>query len=126
MTPEESVHGRAVDISAYAQFNFYQIVWYIDAPENAATSRRKLGRWIGVAEDIGSSLCYTILPISCRPISRSSVMPLLSDELMQPEIKSQILEFDNAVRRKIGNDRNDADFMADFPDITYDTNGYLC
>jgi hypothetical protein len=65
MTPEESIHGRSVDISAYAQFGFYDFVWYIDNPQDAAMSRRKIGRWIGVAEDVGSSLTYLILPVSC-------------------------------------------------------------
>ena len=117
MTPEESVHGRTVDISAYAQFGFYQLVWYIDAPENAATSRRKLGRWIGVSEDVGSSLCYFILPASCRPISRSSVMPLSSDELLQPEIKALILELDNTVNQKIGDQLSNDDVMQEFADL---------
>jgi hypothetical protein len=50
MTPEETVHARSVDISAYAQFDWYSLVWYIDSAEDAATSRRKIGRCIGVAE----------------------------------------------------------------------------
>jgi hypothetical protein len=60
LTPEESAHGRSVDISAYAQFGFYTPVWYIDAPSDTATSRRKIGRWIGVAENVGSSLTYYV------------------------------------------------------------------
>ena len=30
MSPEENVHGQAADISAYAQFDWYKPVWYID------------------------------------------------------------------------------------------------
>jgi Reverse transcriptase (RNA-dependent DNA polymerase) len=117
VTPEESVHGRAVDISSYAQFNFYSLVWYIDTPGDAATPRRKIGRWIGVANDIGSSLTYYVLPKSCRPIPRSSVMPLTPDELLQPEIKSQILEYDAAIKEKIGDDREDDDVAEDIGEL---------
>jgi hypothetical protein len=65
MTPEECLHARSVDILAYAQFDWYSLVWYIDNTEDAATSRRKIGRWIGVAEPYGSGLTYYVLPKSC-------------------------------------------------------------
>jgi hypothetical protein len=62
MTPYERVHARTGDISAYAQFDWYQYVWYIDpVPADAAQSKRKIGRWIGVAEDVGGPLTYQIL-----------------------------------------------------------------
>ena len=86
-TPEENVHARIVDISAYAQFDWFSHVWYIDYPKDAATSRRQLGRWLGVAENAGSSLCYIVLTQKCKPIVRSSVQPVTSDEKLQPEIR---------------------------------------
>jgi hypothetical protein len=42
-TPEENLHARVVDISAYAQFDFYALIWYIDYPQDVATPRRQLG-----------------------------------------------------------------------------------
>ena len=33
-TPEENVHGRVVDISAYCQFEWYENVWYIDRTDS--------------------------------------------------------------------------------------------
>ena len=80
MPPEELMHGRMVDISAYAQFDWYEYVWYIDKTENTADTNRKLGRWIGVAENRGSPMTYMVLPKSCRPIARSSVFPLTQDD----------------------------------------------
>jgi Reverse transcriptase (RNA-dependent DNA polymerase) len=116
-TPDENIHARVVDISAYAQFNWYSLVWYIDYPKDAATSRRQLGRWLGVAENSGSNLCYIVLPKSCKPIIRSSVQPVTTDESLQPEIKLLISTFDETVNRKIGNSRTDADVREEFPDI---------
>jgi hypothetical protein len=117
MTPEETVHARSVDISAYAQIDWYSLVWYIDSAEDAATSRRKIGRWIGVAEKYGSGLTYYVLPKSCRPIVCSSVMPVSKDELQTPEVKALIEEYDNRVQSKIGDDRPDDDVIQEFPDM---------
>ena len=119
-TPEENIHARVVDISAYAQFNWYSHVWYIDYPKDTATPRRQLGRWLGVAENVGSPLCYVILPKSCRPIIRSSVQPVTPDERLQPETKLLIEKFDEIVNRKIGDHRSDDEVSDDLPDIPLD------
>ena len=117
LTPDENIHARVVDISAYAQFNWYSLVWFIDYPKDAATSRRQLGRWLGVAENSGSNLCYFVLPKSCKVIIRSSVQPVTTDETLQPEIKLLIDTFNEAVNRKIGNDRSDDEVADELPDI---------
>jgi hypothetical protein len=84
MTPEECLHTRSVDISAYAQFDW----------------------------------CSYVLPKSCRPIVRSSFMPLMRDELQSPEVKALIAEYDQKVNEKIGNDRSDEEVLKDdFPFI---------
>jgi hypothetical protein len=80
MPPEEAIHNCMVDISAYAQFDWYEYVWYIDRSEDTTESTRKLGRWIGVAENQGAPMIYMVLPASCRPIAWSSVFPLSHDD----------------------------------------------
>ena len=118
LTPEERVHGRTPDISAYAQFDWYSYVWYIDPPTDVSTSRRKLGRWLGVAEDVGSPLTYVILPKSCRPIYRSSVLSLTADDLLKPEVILEMADLDADIRKKIGDERSDVDcFESDLKDI---------
>ena len=65
MCAEERIHNRIIDMSAYAQFDWYEYVWYVSGNPNnrdVAGSRRQLGRWIGVAEDIGGPMTYFILP----------------------------------------------------------------
>ena len=109
LTPEESVHARVADISAYAQFGWYDHVWYIDQGE------RKLGRWLGVAEGHGAPMTYWILPKSCRPIPRSSVFEMTDDEKLSPEIKASLEALDEAIQRKIGDNRTDAEVEDDLP-----------
>jgi hypothetical protein len=90
----QTVHACYVDISAYAQFDWYSLVWYIDSAEDAATSRRKIGQWIGLAEKHRSGLTYFVLPKLCHPIVRSSVMPISKDKLHTPKVKALIEEYD--------------------------------
>jgi hypothetical protein len=55
LAAEEFVHARTPDIFAYSMFDWYEPVWFIDPAKDAAQSWRVLGRWIGVAEGVGSS-----------------------------------------------------------------------
>ena len=68
--PAERVDGDTPDISMYVQFSWYQWVHYMDHDGEV-----KLGRWLGPARGIGSGNCHWVLPISCRPIARSTVFP---------------------------------------------------
>jgi hypothetical protein len=66
--PDESIEGNTPDISKYAQFNWYQLVWYHNL-ESIPANNRCLGWWIGVAHDVGVPLTSWILPASCQPIA---------------------------------------------------------
>jgi hypothetical protein len=117
MTPYKRVHARTGDISAYAQFDWYQYVWYIDpVPSDTAQSKRKIERWIGVAEDIGGPLTYLILPASAIPVPRSSVFPVTTAEMMSEEVKQLMMELDNGINDHIGDERTDQQIMQEMPD----------
>ena len=47
--PCEAIEGNTPDISEYAQFEWYQYVWYHDPAVQFPDDPKKLGRWIGVA-----------------------------------------------------------------------------
>ena len=102
LSPEENIHARTPDISAYAQYEWYEAVWYVDPP-GGIKPRKKLGRWIGVAEKVGGPMTYWILPKSCDPIARSSVFPLTEDDLLSSNVNSQLKELDDSIESKIGN-----------------------
>ena len=79
-TPYECVVGRTPDISEYLDYQWYKTVWYRDHDVNFPEDKRKLGKWLGVAHNVGQALCYYILPKTGRPIVRSTVQPLTQDE----------------------------------------------
>ena len=109
--PCEAIEGNTPDISEYAQFEWYQYVWYHDPKVRFPDDPKKLGRWIGVAHDIGSPMTFWILPASCIVIARSTVFPLSQDELADPLVQTRLVELDLAVAEKIGNSvhNNDID-----------------
>jgi hypothetical protein len=79
-TPYECVVGRTPDISEYLDYQWYKTVWYRDHDVNFPEDKRKLGKWLGVAHNVGQALCYYILPKTGRPVVRSTVQPLTQDE----------------------------------------------
>jgi hypothetical protein len=78
-------------------------------------SKRRLGRWIGVAEEIGSSMTYYILPKSGKPIARSTVYPVTSDDLLAEEVKAMTKEFDDKIASVCGDSLTDHEFDAIYP-----------
>jgi hypothetical protein len=56
-TPIESITGDTPDTSEYIDFDFYQWVKYREQTEKDEPI--KLGRWLGIAHDVGSSLTRT-------------------------------------------------------------------
>ena len=101
--PCEAIEGNTPDISEYAQFEWYQYVWYHDPQVRFPEDPKKIGRWIGVAHDVGSPMTYWVLPASCRVIARSTVFPLSEDEMADPMVQTKLVELDLAVAEKIGN-----------------------
>lgn len=74
--PSEANEGNTPDKSEYAQFNWYQHVWYIDPAVQFPDDSRKLGRWIGVAHDVGSPMTFKVLPQTRKVLARSTVQYL--------------------------------------------------
>ena len=121
-TAAETIEGNTPDISEFAQFGWYEYVWYIDPVAAFPEMRRKLGRFIGVATDTGAAMTFSILPLSCKPIARSSVQALTDEEKTQPAIQLLMAAFDTSIRAKIGDQIAQADFdptIADFAPEPY-------
>jgi hypothetical protein len=122
--PCEAIEGNTPDISEYAQFEWYQYVWYHDPAVRFPDDPKKLGRWIGVAHDVGSPMTFWVLPASCKVVARSTVFPLSQDEMADPLVKSRLVELDLAVTEKIGNSVHNDDvdhaLIGLFPEIPDD------
>jgi hypothetical protein len=70
----------------------------VQFPENT----RRLGRWLGVAHDVGGPMCFWVLPKSCRVVARATVHVLTVDEMADLAVRVQISELDAAIHDKIG------------------------
>jgi hypothetical protein len=99
--PMTKVTGETVDISPYLEFGFYDRVWYRD---NAGLGLQMPGRWLGVATNIGSMMCYHILQENGRVVARSSVWNTTNLELQTEEVKATFKEYDDAINTILRND----------------------
>jgi hypothetical protein len=74
------------DISEYPAFEWYQPVYYFDQaafPEQ----REIIGRWIGVAHNVGQAMCFWVLPQSGMPIARTTVRAITEAELQMDRVR---------------------------------------
>jgi hypothetical protein len=109
--------ARTGDISPLIQFDWYQYVWYIDPPTDTAQYRRKLGRKLGVADNFGTAMTYFILPKSTIVVARSSVTPVTPEKMMSNEGKAKMIELDESIEQKIGDERTNEEVALEFPNV---------
>jgi hypothetical protein len=100
-TPHELVTGNTPDISEYLAFHWYQPVYYYDSAAFPG-ERELMGRWIGVAHNVGQAMCFWILPKSGVPIARTTVRGVTESELQSTQVHQEVKAYDEAIQRKIG------------------------
>lgn len=91
-TPEERITGMTPDISEFIHFTWSQWVWYKE-PTSFPGTDVLLGRWMGIATDVGQAMTYWVLTNKKTIIARSSVAPLTDMDLHNPSIKDQFDKF---------------------------------
>jgi hypothetical protein len=71
-TGYEEVTGQTSDIGEWLDFEFYDLVWWLDRPNkpNITDKVLRLARWIGVLHRVGSNLCYWLITESGKIISK--------------------------------------------------------
>ena len=94
-------------------FDFYGLVRYRDRA--GGDEPPKIGRWLGIAHEVGSPLCYWILKKNGQVIPRSTVQPLTAD-LMQ-EHREEINEFNDVIKEKYGEFDSKAITVFDLDDM---------
>jgi hypothetical protein len=99
----EHALGYTPDISPWIQHAWYENVWYRDADGES-----RIGKWLGLASGIGGGDCFWILPLSARPIARSTVWTITRDELAGDAVKRAIESLDLSIRDKIGDATDEA------------------
>ena len=86
------------DISQYATFHYYSWVWHWDEVSKV----KRVGKWLGVAETVGPVMTFWILPISCTPIPRSTVIPIQKHEMDDTHVNQLLIAYSAAIMNKIG------------------------
>ena len=115
--PLQKVTGETVDISNYIEFGFYDWVWFRD---NAGLGEQQLGRWLGVAENIGSIMTYYILKSNGETVARSTVWNITNLEKETDEVKTKFDAFDSELSRCIKNDEFPVDGHKPDPEMWAD------
>jgi hypothetical protein len=105
--PDEVIEGNTPDISEYAQFDWYEYVWFHDPTVQFPGNAKRLARWIGVAHDVGNPMSFYLLPPSCKVLARSTVWSLTEDERADPIVHGLMAELDAAIQEKIGDTVSD-------------------
>jgi hypothetical protein len=122
--PDEDVLGSTLDISQYAQFNWYEPVLYWDPVGSFPHEQKLLGRWIGVAEVSTDLMAFYILTKTGKVVVRKLVWTLSQDDLANPDIKLRLADLDEGIQSKIGNDLKvediDPELLGSMPEIPDD------
>ena len=69
-TGYERMTGNTPDISEMLDFDIWDLVWYHQPGTDTSEPVRRLGRWLGVAHQIGSDMCYWVIPVSGIVLAR--------------------------------------------------------
>jgi hypothetical protein len=99
ITPLEWLTGETPDISEYLDFQFWDWVYY---KEQAGTGVNKIGRFLGVASNVGNSMCYNILTgDTVKVIARSTVARVPIGDFSKVEVKETIEHHTKNINEKL-------------------------
>jgi hypothetical protein len=102
-TSYEEVTGNTPDISEWLDFEFYDLVWWLERPTKPSitTVQRRLARWLGISHRVGSDLCYWLITESGEIISKTSVEHVIHHDYIDQEKKKMIDEFNATLTRNL-------------------------
>jgi hypothetical protein len=100
----KEVTGNTPDISEWFDFEFYDLVWWIDHPNkpDVTDEMRRLARWIGVSHRVGSDMCYWLITDSGQIVLKTSVEHATRDDYLQVSTMKKIEVFDEKVDKRLG------------------------
>ena len=101
-TPTEAALGMTPDISQYAQFDWYEPVYYYERGATFPSERTCLGRWIGIAENYTDLMAFYVLKPNGQVIVRKDVWAIPQKDMIDESIKLKLADLDASIRSKIG------------------------
>ena len=108
--PETIMTGQMADISNICEYDWYEWVMFLDNTSLYPEDKRTLGRYLGPALDIGSSMCYKILKADGNFACRTTVRPLTLKELADPSHIKLREDFNTHIADRLGAAPTKTDF----------------
>jgi hypothetical protein len=104
-TRYEVVIGQMPDISEWLDFEFYNLVWWLERFKKPiiTDNQRRLARWLGVSHRVGSDLCYWLITECGKIIAKMSVEHVTRDDHLQADKKAEIEAFNQRLEESLGN-----------------------
>jgi hypothetical protein len=96
--PLEKVTGENVGTSNYLDFGFYDHVVYRD---NAGLNEPKIGRWLGVAKNVGTMMTIYVLIQTGQVVLRSSVERVKEIDKQTDEMKSNLKVVQDEIKHRL-------------------------
>jgi hypothetical protein len=85
-TPRSVRNGTQTDISPFIQYQFWEPITYLDSEEKFPSTKEKLGRWVGVAHNVGDFFCWKIYDETTEVIIERSV---IASRLKNPNLAAE-------------------------------------
>jgi hypothetical protein len=93
----EGIMGYSPDISEHIEFDFHGWIKYYDPQKG-----EQLGKWLGVARNVGQAMTYWILTDKMTILARSTIRPITKEEWLCPIEKRARDQFDEVETEKLG------------------------
>jgi hypothetical protein len=90
-TPTEATLGLTLDISSYAQFDWYEPVYFYERQATFPTEWKCIGRWLGVAENYTDILAFRVLKAKGEVIVQNDVWGIPANDMLSDSIKASVL-----------------------------------
>ncbi len=104
--------GDTPDISSLLYFDFYDPVWYYEQTAGFPEPKKRMGRWLGEAQDFGQAMCYWILADTAVPIVRSTVKNITKDQLKTDDVQEQLRVLDAKIAERCSMPPDDSSWYA--------------
>ena len=99
------VTGQTPDISEWLDFEFYDLVWWLDRPfkPDITNNTRQLARLLGVSHQVGSDVCYWLITESGKIISKTLVEHMTHNDHLNKDTMAKIEHFTHQLEESLDN-----------------------
>ena len=99
-TPYTTVYGIEGDISALADFAWYEPVYYLDHKQPFPYAKEVLGGYLGPSVGVGNEYCSWVLKPNGKVIARRTLRSLTHLEQSSPVEIKKIQHFDYLISKR--------------------------